>query len=131
YLDLNIDGIIVNVSTVPTLISILKEPHYLPMYQLANNGYNPWGAPPIPQYWATVYTADKMWAGTDALVNLTLTGTNGSQLCSVHGDWAGVLEQGDANDVTWQGQNLGTITSLKAELGNTGGSAPDWLPAMI
>jgi len=72
-----------------------------------------------------------MWAGTDALVNLTLTGTNGSLLRSVHGDWAGVLEQDSTNDVTWQGQNIGTITSLKAELGNTAGSAPDWLPARI
>jgi PLAT/LH2 domain len=131
YLDLHIDGIIVNLSTVPTLISILNEPHYLPMYQLANNGYNPWGAPPIPQYWGTVQTADVTWAGTDALVNLTLTGTNGSLLCSVHGDWAGVLEQDNANDVTWQGQNIGTITSLKAELANTAGSAPDWLPSKI
>jgi len=131
YLDLHIDGIIVNVSTVPTLISILQEPHFLPMYQLAANGYNPWGAPPMPQYWGTVQTADVMWAGTDALVNLTLTGTNGSLVCPIHGDWAGVLEQGDSNDVTWQGSNIGTITSLKAELGNKAGSAPDWLPAMI
>jgi hypothetical protein len=131
YLDLHIDGIIVNPSTVPTLISMLKEPHYLPMYELATNGYNPWGAPPIPSYGGKVQTADVMWAGTDALVNLTLNGTNGSLVCDIHGDWAGVLEQGDANDVTWQGQHIGTITSLKAELGNTAGSAPDWLPAMI
>lgn len=131
YLDLHIDGIIVNPSTVPTLISMLKEPHYLPMYELATNGYNPWGAPPIPSYAGKVQTADVEWAGTDALVNLTLNGTNGSLVCDIHGDWAGVLEQGDANGVTWQGQNIGTITSLKAELANTAGNAPDWLPAMI
>jgi hypothetical protein len=131
YLDLHIDGIIVNVSTVPTLLSILQEPHYQPMYKLAVNGYNPWGAPPIPKYWGKVQTADTMWAGTDALVNLTLTGTNGSLVCPIHGDWAGVLEQGDENNVTWQGFDLGTITSLKAELGNNAGSGPDWLPAMI
>lgn len=131
YLDLHIDGIIVNVSTVPTLISILQEPHYQPMYQLAVNGYNPWGAPPIPAYWGLVHTADVTWAGTDALVNLTLIGTNGSLVCTVHGDWAGVLEQDDTNKVTWQGSNIGTITSLKAELANTAGSAPDWLPERI
>jgi len=131
YLDLHIDGIIVNPSTVPTLISMLKEPHYLAMYELATNGYNPWGAPPIPSYGATVQTADVMWAGTDALVNLTLNGTNGSLVCPIHGDWAGVLEQGDVTNVTWQGQNIGTITSLKAELANNAGSAPDWLPELI
>jgi hypothetical protein len=131
YLDLHIDGIIVNISTVPTLISILNEPHYQPMYQLATNGYNPWGAPPIPSYWGKVQTADVTWAGTDALVNLTLTGTNGSLVYTIHGDWAGVLEQGDSNDVAWQGSNIGTITNLKAELGNTAGNAPEWLPIMI
>ncbi len=131
YLDLHIDGIIVNLSTVPTLISILNEPHYQPMYQLATNGYNPWGAPPIPAYWGLVHTADVNLAGTDALVNLTLTGTNGSLVCTIHGDWAGVLEQDDTNKVTWQGSNIGTITSLTAELGNTAGNAPDWLPERI
>jgi hypothetical protein len=131
YLDLGVDGIIVNLSTVPTLISILNEPHFQPMYQLANPGYNPWGTAPIPAYWGIVNTADVMWAGTDALVNLTLTGTNGSLVRTIHGDWAGVLEQGDSNHITWQGMNIGTITSLTATLGNKGGSAPDWLPAMI
>jgi hypothetical protein len=131
YLDLHIDGIIVNPRTVPTLISILNEPHYSPMYELATNGYNPWSAPPIPAYWGSVQTADVRWAGTDALVNLTLNGTNGSLVCPIHGDWAGVLEQGDSNDVSWQGQNIGTVTSLTAELGNTEGNAPDWLPAKV
>jgi hypothetical protein len=131
YLDLHIDGIIVNAGTVPTLKAILLEKHYLPMYELAQNGYNPWGAPPIPQYWGTVQTQDVMWAGTDAAVKLTLTGANGSLQCPIDGSWAKVLEQGDSNGVTWQGLNIGEITSLKAELVNTAGSAPDWLPAMI
>jgi hypothetical protein len=98
YLDLHIDGIIVNPSTVPTLISILNEPQYLAMYELATNGYNPWAPPPIPAYWGAVQTADVTWTGTDALVNPSLDGTNGSLVCSIHGGWAGVLEQGDSND---------------------------------
>jgi len=65
------------------------------------------------------------------LVNLTLIGTTGSLVCTIHGDWAGVLEQDDTNDVTWQGSNIGTITSLTAELANQAGSAPDWLPVRI
>jgi len=130
YLDLHIDGIIVNISTVPTLISILNEPHFQPMYQLATNGYNPWGAPPIPSYWGKVQTADVTWAGTDALVNLTLTGTNGSLVHTVHGDWAGVLEIDDVNDVSWQGSNIGQITGLTAELLNDPGPS-GWLPIMI
>lgn len=131
YLDLHIDGIIVNVSTVPTLISILQEPGYIQMYELATNGYNPWGAPPIPSYWGTIQTANVTWAGTDELVNLWLLGTNGTLVYTVHGDWAGVLEQGDTNDANWQGANIGTIISLTAEMITNSGSAPDWLPARI
>jgi hypothetical protein len=131
YLDLHIDGIIVNVSTVPTLIAILNEKHYLPMYELAHNGYNPWGAPPMPAYWGVVQTQDAKNAGTDAAVKLTLTGTNGSLSCPINGSIIGVLEQGDSDPVTWQGMNIGTITSLKAELTNNSGNAPEWLPAMI
>jgi hypothetical protein len=130
YLDLGIDGIIVNLDTVDTLKNILLEKEFLPMYELAQNGYNPWGAAPPPIYGATIHTSNKYLAGTDVKVKFTLTGANGSLTRTLDASFAGVLEQGKVNPLPFDSMNLGKIASLKVELLSSDIDS-DWLPAYI
>ena len=132
YLDISIDGIMVNLSTVATLKAILQEKHYLPVYELAQNGYDPWGAQPVPQYWAIIQTRDVDWAGTDAPVKLTLNGVNGSVVRAMPTAIKNVLEKGETDYITFPaGGNIGEIISLTVEIAQPTGQAPDWLPQLI
>jgi hypothetical protein len=130
YLDLRIDGIIVNIGTVPELLAILKEKHFLPMYELAKNGYNPYTAPPLPQYWLTIKTRDKNMAGTDVPVTFRLKGSAGTTESVLDADFKDVLEQNETDFITLEGTNIGTIQSLTiSEQGSDISS--DWLPQRI
>ena len=131
YLDLHIDGMIVNLTTVPTVLAMLQEPKYDAQYLLAINGYNPWGAPPVPQYGITIITQNIKWAGTDAPVEFTLKGTQGSPLTTVvDGSFGSVLEAGHTDYAGFTGTNIGEIVSMQfrivADVGASG-----WLPGLV
>ncbi len=130
FLHIGIDGIIVNLGTVPTLKAMLLEKDFFPKFELAKMGYNPWTAPPIPTYFAQIQTADVTMAGTDASIKFVLTGTGGSLDTTLNADYKDVLEQANTDVITFDGANIGKITSLKATALNSDISS-DWLPAMI
>lgn len=130
YLHIHIDGIIVNISTVAALKAILLEKEFLPIYELAQNGYNPWGALPMPQYSAECLTSNADLAGTDATILFELIGTAGSLFTPFNSDYKNLLEAGGTTFVPFDGANIGTITGLKMTALNSDINS-DWLPAMI
>jgi hypothetical protein len=130
FLHIGIDGIIVNLGTVPTLKAMLLEKDFAPKFELAKVGYNPWSAPAIPTYFAEIHTADVYLAGTDAVIQFNLIGTGGALDTTLNADYKDVLEQAQTDVITFDGANIGTITSLKATA-LTSDISSDWLPTMI
>jgi hypothetical protein len=130
YLDLHIDGIIVDVDVVPHLIEILGDEHFLPMYELAQTGYNPFAQSPPPTYLLTIRTRDASFAGTDVPVRFTLQGAAGVLESVLNADFRGVLEQGGEDHLTLEGEDIGGIISLTIAAQGSGLN-PGWLPESI
>ncbi|MBC7931329.1 MAG: hypothetical protein H7Z38_12275 [Rubrivivax sp.] len=130
YLDLHIDGIIVDVGTVPHLLEILNDEHFLPVYELARNGYNPFAQTPPPTYLLTIKTRDANFAGTDVPVRFTLQGAAGVLETILDANFRGVMEQGDEDYLTLEGEDIGGIISLTIAAQGSGLN-PGWLPESI
>lgn len=130
FLDLRIDGIIVDVGVVPHLIEILGDEHFNASYEIAPNGYNPFDAPPVPAYLLTVKTSDARFAGTDVPVKFTLEGAAGTLESTLATDFLDVLEHGGTDYVTLEGSDIGEILSLTIAA-QTSGLNSEWLPASI
>ena len=130
HLELGIDGLIVDLDTVPRLRAILQEPRYAPRYALARKGDNPFAAPPLPQYGVEVRTADVPLAGTDARLQFTLKGAAGSVSRIIDGGFRDMFEQGSTNAFTLDGVDVGAVQGLQIEA-LTADLGSDWLPAVI
>ena len=130
YLDLHIDGIIVDVDTVPHLLEILHDEHFLPMYEMAQNGYNPFMDSPLPTYLVTIKTRDANFAGTDVPVRFTLQGSAGVLETVLDANFRSVLEQGGEDFLTLEGEDIGRIISLTITAQGSGLN-PGWLPESI
>lgn len=130
YLDLRLDGLIVDLDTVPHLLEILREEHFATMYELASNGDNPFVAPPTPRYLLTVKTRDTHFAGTDVPVKFRLEGSAGILETTLDCDFRDVLEQDGTDFLTLEGKNIGNIISLTiAEQDSSINSG--WMPELI
>jgi hypothetical protein len=130
YLDLHIDGMIVDQHTVPHLIEIMNEDHFAGMYELAQNGYNPFAAIAPPRYLLTIKTSDTHMAGTDVPVKFTLEGSGGLLESTLDCDFRDVMERGDTDYLVLEGKDIGDIESLTiAELSS--GLNSGWLPESI
>ncbi len=130
YLELGLDGVIVDLATVPCLLAILEEPRYRQMYALAPNGHNPWDAPALPQYALTVHTADRALAGTDVRLRFTLTGSLGSVERVIDGVRSHMFERGSVNGFSLDGVDVGQVQSVSVEALDDGLAAA-WLPQRI
>lgn len=130
YLDLHIDGIIVDVETVAHLLEILGEEHFAASYEPARNGDNPFDAPPAPSYLLTIRTRDAQFAGTDARVKFTLSGAACALESTLDADYRDVLERGGTDFLTLEGADAGDIRSLTVAAQSAGLNA-DWLPESI
>jgi hypothetical protein len=130
YLDLHIDGLIVDVETVPHLLQILNEEHFAGMYELAHNGFNPYSEPLPPRYLLTIKTRDTHHAGTDAPVKFTLEGSTGILEATLDCDFTDVMERDETDFLVLEGKNIGNILSLTVEELESGLKS-DWLPEFI
>ena len=130
YLDLHIDGLIVDLHTVPHMLEILKEDHFSPMYQLAQIGHNPFDAPPPPQYLLTIKTRDTHLAGTDVPVKFTLEGSAGVLETTLDCDFRDVMERNETDFLTLEGNDIGQIISLTIAQQHSGVMSA-WLPEFI
>jgi hypothetical protein len=132
YLDLYIDGIMVGTGSTKLLHGLITNAPYNEAYEIAQNGFNPFAALPIPKYKLTVETKDTFLAGTDARILFTLTGSTGQSLTGLpfNGNLIGALERGTITYVMLEGLDLGEIKSLSVEA-ITCGIAADWLPGTI
>jgi hypothetical protein len=130
YLDLHMDYIIVNISTVKQVAAILKESWFKQHYTLAQNGHDPWTAPRRPTYAISVKTRDVSHAGTDSVITFTLFGSKGWVKSKVNSTFKGMMESGDLNHLTIEGKDVGTIKKIKVSIDGSG-NAPGWLPQYI
>ncbi|MFN2599406.1 MAG: PLAT/LH2 domain-containing protein [Pyrinomonadaceae bacterium] len=130
YLDLHIDGIIVDAGVVPHLLEILREEPFASTYELATNGYDPFNAPHSPAYVLTIKTRDVRFAGTNATVRFTLEGAAGALESSLDAHYADVLEHGETDYLTLEGEDLGEIRSLTVTA-LTSGVNSEWLPESV
>lgn len=130
YLDLHIDGVIADVHTVPHLLEILGEEHFASMYELAQNGHNPFNAPPPPTYLLTIGTSDTHLAGTDVPVKFTLEGSEGVLETTLDCDFRDVLERGGTDFLTLEGKDIGEIAALTLAQQDAGLNS-GWLPESI
>ncbi|MEO7766828.1 MAG: PLAT/LH2 domain-containing protein, partial [Ferruginibacter sp.] len=132
YLNTYIDGIMVDIGSTNSLRKLIASPPYIEAYRMAQNGYNPFTAVPIPKYKLSVETKDKLMAGTYAQILFTLTGIAGQSLKSLpfDGSTSGALERGSISYLMLEGIDLGEIKCLSLEA-ITGGIGADWLPGTI
>ena len=130
YLDLHVDGMIVDVGVVPHVLELLAEERYGRTYELAARGHNPFAAPPPPAYLLTIRTRDAQFAGTDAPVKFTLQGTAGVLESTLDADFRGVLERGGEDFLTLEGADVGEVASLTISAQGKGLN-PDWLPESV
>ena len=130
HLELGLDGVIVDLATVPRLLAILGEPRYRTMYTLAPNGHNPWAAPVMPQYALNVHTADQALAGTDVRLRFTLSGSHGAVERVIDGGRSHMFERGAVNGFSLDGVDVGQVQSLTVEA-LADGLAAAWLPIAI
>jgi hypothetical protein len=130
YLDIHVDGLIVDLHAVPGVLRILGEEHFATMYELARGGHNPFAAPPPPAYLLTIKTRDGHFAGTDVPVKFTLEGSAGSLESTLDCDFKDVLERGETDLLTLEGEDVGEIRSLTvAEQDKSLNSG--WLPESV
>lgn len=130
YLDLRVDGLIVDLHAVPGVLRVLKEERFAPAYELARVGHNPFAAPPPPAYLLTIKTRDEHFAGTDVPVKFTLEGSAGSLETILDCDFKDVLERGETDFLTLEGEDVGEIRSLTvAEQDKSLNSG--WLPESV
>ncbi|MEO6719594.1 MAG: PLAT/LH2 domain-containing protein [Ferruginibacter sp.] len=132
YLDTYIDGIMVDAAAVKELNDLIITAPYNDVYELAQNGYNPFTVAPPPKYILSVETSGKFLAGTDATLLFTLTGASGLSLKSLpyNANTEGALERGTTTCITLEGMDLGEIKSLTVEA-LTDGIGNGWLPEKI
>ncbi|HEY0324129.1 MAG TPA: PLAT/LH2 domain-containing protein [Pyrinomonadaceae bacterium] len=130
YMDLHIDGMIVDLHTVPHLLLILQEDHFAQRYELAQNGYNPFTQLAPPRYLLTIRTRDTHRAGTDVPVKFTLEGSAGILETTLNCDFRDVMERGDTDFLTLEGKDIGDIQSLTVAEQHSGINS-DWLPEFI
>ncbi len=130
YLDIRVDGLIVDLHAVEGVLRVLKEERFAPVYELAPNGHNPFAAPPPPAYLLTIKTRDQHFAGTDVPVKFTLEGSAGRVETVLDCDFRDVLERGETDFLTLEGEDVGEVKSLtvaEQEKGLNSG----WLPESI
>ena len=130
YLDLHIDGIIVDLDVVPRLLKILREDHFSAMYELAHNSYNPFVGPPPSRYLLTIKTRDANFAGTDVPVKFTLVGLKGMLETTLDCDFKDVMERGETDFLTLEGNDIGQIVCLTVAQLRSGINS-GWLPESI
>jgi hypothetical protein len=130
YLNLHIDGVIVDVGVVPHLLEILSDEHFASAYELAQNGYNPFDAPPVPAYVLSIKTRDLRFAGTDVPVKFTLQGAAGALASTLDAAFIDVLEHGGTDYLTLEGEDIGDILSLTIDA-QASGLNSEWLPESI
>jgi hypothetical protein len=121
---------IVDQDTVPHLLEILREDHYAGMYELAQNGYNPYAAPQPPRYLLTIKTRNTHLAGTDVSVKFTLEGSTGILETTLDCDFRDVMERGETDFLSLEGKDIGDIISLTIAEQNSGLNS-GWLPEFI
>jgi hypothetical protein len=130
YMDLHIDGMIVDQHTVPHLLEILREGHYARMYEVAQNGYNPFAAPWPPRYLLTIRTRNTHLAGTDVPVKFTLEGAKGVLETTLDCDFQDVMERGETDFLSLEGEDIGDVVSLTIAEQRSGLNS-GWLPEFI
>jgi hypothetical protein len=132
YMRMGIDGIIVNIDTVPTAIGYLQRPELAQWRALAPRSYNPFIAT-HRQWVLQIKTLDRSSAGTNSNITFTLEGTGPDRVdVIVDASAAHRYESGSVDHVTMfeATRHLGTPTSLTLSKDNAG-IAPDWLPDRI
>jgi len=132
YLNIYVDGIMVDIGSTNLLRELITNSPYDEAYEMAQNGYNPFAAAPIPKYKLSVETKDKFMAGTNAQILFTLTGVGGQSLKSLPFDASatGALERGSISYLMLEGIDLGEIKCVSVEA-ISGGVGADWLPGTI
>jgi len=132
YLNTHIDGIMVDSGAVSILKKLVNTPPYNECYAMAQNGYNPFSAEPMPRYTLEIKTADDFMAGTDAVLQFTLRGASGESLASLpyRSNTTAALEKGTTTYTGIEGKDIGVIESLTVEM-LTDGIGSGWLPEYI
>lgn len=132
FLDTYIDGIFVDPGDVAELRKLIDNDPYNQVFELAQNGYNPFTAAPIPKYRMKVETSDTFLAGTDAKFLFTLYNGEGQSLQSLPYDSSArnSLERNTVTLVSVEGADIGAIERISIEAISSDISG-DWLPERI
>ena len=107
-----------------TLLEIINRPEYKNIVRLAVRNDNPL-MPLNTAYSLTVYTGDRLMAGTDARLTFILTGSKGSVQKIVDSSYRARMERKRVNYITLQSPDLGELISISVQRDDSG-HAPDW-----
>ena len=122
YIRIGVDGVITD--DVSDLRTIMAEADFFPMIRLATRADNPF-QPANSNYGLHIHTGNRLMAGTDAHVTLTLTGTRGSSQKTVDTNLIKRMERGEWNWVTIVSPDLGPLQTVTVQRDNDG-NGPDW-----
>jgi PLAT/LH2 domain len=131
YLRTGVDGIIVNIDTVPEVLQYLKEPDIAAWRPLARRNDNLFSTVKGGRQWVLdVTTLPRDGAGTDARVTISLRGSGPARVDKIiDAGVTGRLESGDITSVTLLGANRDVGDPVSVVLSHDGtGNRPDWLP---
>ena len=107
-----------------TLLEIINRPDYKSLVRLAVRNDNPL-MPMNAAFSLTVYTGDRLMAGTDARLTFILTGSKGSVQKIVDSSYRARMERKRVNYITLQSPDLGELISISVQRDDSG-HAPDW-----
>ncbi|MBX7156448.1 MAG: hypothetical protein K1X91_15945 [Bacteriodetes bacterium] len=134
YLDLHVDGLIVDINPdkdrngVIQLQKLLKSKKYKDVYSIAKPGDMPF-TQNLPCYRLCISTSRDTFGilgyGTDANITCTISGSKGTNSATIDASQYNIMEAGSVDYVVIEGVDIGTPQQLEIAI-DTQGIAPDW-----
>ena len=125
YLRMGVDGIMINENRIDNLLSVFNDVEFEDSYRLATREDNPFLPIENSNYVLRIHTSDRKYAGTNANLFFTLTGTDGELTASIDSDQRRLFERNKTNFITIFGNDIGNILSLNISR-DTNNRGPGW-----
>ena len=125
YIRIGVDGVITD--DIPMLLRVVQaNPTRIRMATTADSPF----VTPRSEYGLSIRTGDLPLAGTDATVNFTIRGRDGTTSETLNASLIKRLEADNWTSMTVPSQDLGPLTSLTVASDGLGAS-PDWYPEHV
>ena len=129
YLRMGVDGMIVTNDTIQAALHMVTSAEFTGRLRLAERTDNPFQNGML-NYGIEIKTLDRKFAGTDAVVTCTLSGTENTVKSNIDTEYRKAFETGSTTPITLKMCNAGTPVSVSLSHDGSG-SAAAWLPDIV